>query len=141
VKFWDTIAKMCGVKIDTSQWGRRGASAAVGGRMDQWLERADELSGEAHGHRFKVQLRDHSFTATIDGHGLRLRDTERDYGHGERVAQIGFIAIERIRPMVGKSGSVQRGAPVINPQGKVVGWEVPMSAPPNTQAAAPTVLS
>jgi hypothetical protein len=107
VKFWNTIAKMCGVRVDASQWGersiRRTASAQAGGFAGAY-ERVDELVGNVRGHALKIEMRDHSLTATINGHGFRIVETEKAVAINSHI-RIGLIAIERIRPMVGKSGS------------------------------------
>lgn len=114
MKFWDTIAKMCGVKIDASRWGLEPSrySAASPGGISGGHERVDELVGKVRGHAFKLEMRDHSLTATIDGHGFRIVETENADAIDSDI-RIGLIAIERIRPMTGKSGDLEgacRGA-------------------------------
>lgn len=110
MKFWNTIAKMCGVRVDASQWGerpiRRTASAQAGGFAGAY-ERVNELVGNVRGHAFKVEMRDHSLTATIDGYGVRLRDATHDSrAPAGAFTRVGLIDIERIRPMAAKSGKI-----------------------------------
>jgi hypothetical protein len=114
MKFWDTIAKMCGVKVDASRWGDRPlgrtASARPGGVAGPH-ERYDEIVGNVRGHVFNVEMKAHSLTATIDGRGFRVHDWSSDGQQAsDALVRIGVIAIERIRPMAGKSGNVKSSA-------------------------------
>jgi phenylalanyl-tRNA synthetase beta chain len=55
VKFWDTIAKMCGVKVNATQWGNAPAfGASHGGMLPQW-ENFDLLKIDARGYAVDVR--------------------------------------------------------------------------------------
>lgn len=102
MKFWDTIAKMCGVKVDASQWGGAPAfGASPGGMLSDW-ERHDLLTIDARGHLVEVRALTSATSLTVDGHGVRIIDTTTATA-ANTARRIGLIAIERIRPMVEKS--------------------------------------
>jgi hypothetical protein len=110
MKFWDTIAKMCGVKVDIRPASRCGESRGAFMCMttEPWTMRVSAMgrtvaltASSEHG-RAEVAL---------NGHGLRVRDPESYVTSDERYGiRIGLIDVERVRPTVGKSGWVDIGA-------------------------------
>jgi hypothetical protein len=104
MKFWDTIAKMCGVEYRVTQAHKVGEE--VGGgyvcRVDiPWTARLKVGRMVA-----EITATDTASTAALNGHGVRVHDWSNDGQLSSDTGfRIGLIAIERIRPMVGKSGS------------------------------------
>lgn len=110
MKFWDTIAKMCGVKVDIRQASRCGESRGpfLCLTTELWTLR---VAANGRTVALTASVERGCAEVAINGHGIRLRDPETyvtsDERHGVRV---GLIDIERVRPIVGKSGAVNIAA-------------------------------
>lgn len=132
MKFWDTIAKMCGVKVDASRWGERPIAMTIGrefggaaGPLGRAYERVDEIVGKVRGHAFKVEMRDHSLAATIDGCGFRIIEAEKAVAiNGD--TRIGLIAIERIRPMTAGEVGLKQAAEMLHRAAKAMNPDAPV---------------
>ncbi len=99
MKFWDTIAKMCGVQIVSirdSNVPRYGDGRVV---REFTVKRGDSA--------LCVDMTRDDVVVRFNGHGLRLRDSTRFANQTKRGTHIGLIDIERIRPMTSKSADAQ----------------------------------
>lgn len=128
MKFWDTIAKMWGAKVESSVCGRY---APIGGiPMDASLNE-HTLALTIGGLTANATWTAEDASATINGHGVRFRDSTAFSKECRRPGfRIGLIDIERIRPMRGQSGDVRSSADTMSVFARKT-WKYDVSSNPD----------
>lgn len=139
MKFWDTIAKMCGVEVRVAQAHVRGDMIGPFSMLETTPWTMTISRGR---HRLAITARSDRWgcAAAINGHGVSLRDGSSTHYLEHPGIRIGLIDIERIRPMKRKSADWRPRYEAEDRLARAAAERLGLEAEANAQSK-PTVLS